>query len=124
MIKDAGRSRPPIRGLTVEETPSTLITESVAELIAMATAMAANNEDAFQQHNFNLHKLGVSREDRIKAVNISLRVKMAPHNNLMDMAQGYLAAGGGCCGGSGEEGCCGGEGEGAGCGEEGCGCGH
>jgi len=48
----------------------------------MATAMAANNEDAFQQHNFNLHKLGVSREDRIKAVNISLRIKMAPHNSL------------------------------------------
>ena len=103
------------------EVPTSLITESVAELIALATAMAANNEDAFQQHNLNLHKLGVSREDRIKAVNISLKVKMEPHNNLMDMAQGYLAAGGGCC--SGEEGCCG-EGEGAGCGEEGCGCGH
>jgi hypothetical protein len=108
--------------MTVEaETPTTLITESVAELIAMATAMAANNEDAFQQHNFNLHKLGVSREDRIKAVNISLKIKMGPHNNLMDMAQGYLAAGGCGCG-EGEEGCCGGEGEG--CGEEGCGCGH
>ncbi len=104
------------------ETP-TLITETVAELIAMASAMAANNEDAFQQHNFNLHKQGVSREDRIKAVNIAIRVKMVPHNNLMDMAQGYLAPGGGCCGGSGEEGCCGGEGEEA-CGEQGCGCSH
>ena len=107
------------------ETPATLITETVAELIAMATAMAANNEDAFQQHNFNLHKLGVSREDRIKAVNIAIKVKMVPHNNLMDMAQGYLAPGGGCCGG--EEGCgCGeGEGEGACCGgDEGCSCGH
>jgi hypothetical protein len=112
------------------EAPVTLITETVAELIAMAAAMAANNEDAFQQHNFNLHKLGVSREDRIQAVNIALRVKMAPHNNLMDMAQGYLAGKGGCCGGSGEEGCCGGEGGEEGCcgggeGEEGgCGCGH
>lgn len=107
------------------ETPESLITETVAELIGMATAMAANNEDAFQQHNYNLHKLGVSREDRIKAVNIAIRVKMVPHNNLMDMAQGYLAPGG-CCGGGGEEGCCGeGEGEGACCGgEEGCGCGH
>ena len=75
------------------ETPATLITEAVTELIALATAMAANNEDAFQQANFSLHKLGVSREDRIKAVNIALKVKMVPHNNLMDMAQGYLAAG-------------------------------
>ena len=107
------------------EAPTSLITESVAELIAMATAMAANNDDAFQQHNFNLHKLGVSREDRIKAVNIALKVKMDLHSNLMDMAQGYLAPGGGCCGGSGEEGCCGGEGEEACCGgDEGCGCGH
>ena len=105
------------------EAPATLITETVAELIAMAGAMAANNAEAFQQHNFNLEKLGVSREDRIKAVNLALRVKMEPHNNLMDMAQGYLApSGGGCCGGEG--GC----GEGAecseGCGEDGCGCGH
>jgi len=100
------------------ETPTTLITEAVTELIALATAMAANNEDAFQQANFSLHKLGVSREDRIKAVNIALKVKMVPHNNLMDMAQGYLAGGG--CGGD-----CGGECEAEGaCGEEGCGCGH
>jgi len=96
------------------ETPATLITEAVTELIALATAMAANNEDAFQQANFNLHKQGVSREDRIKAVNIALKVKMVPHNNLMDMAQGYLA-GGGCGGGCECE-------EGTACGEEGCGC--
>jgi len=103
--------------VAAEETPITLITEPVAELIAMAAAMAANNEDAFQQHHFNLHKLGVSREDRIKALNIALPIKMVPHNNLMDMAQGYLAAGGGCSGDCGE-------GEGACCGDEGCACGH
>ncbi|MDR3670641.1 MAG: hypothetical protein P4L36_07350 [Holophaga sp.] len=99
------------------ETPVTLITESVAELVALATAMAANNPDAFQQANSNLEALGVSREDRIKVVNLALRVKMLPHNNLMDMATGYLAGGG--CGGS-----CGGDCEEGGCGEEGCGCGH
>ena len=104
--------------MTVETETPTLITETVAELIALGAAMAANNEDAFQQANFNLHKQGVSREDRIKAVNIALKVKMVPHNNLMDMAQGYLAGGG--CGGD-----CGGECEAEGaCGEEGCGCGH
>ena len=114
---------PPLRGMSVEaQENATLITEAVAELIAMGTAMAANNEEAFQQANFNLHKLGVSREDRIKAVNIAIKVKMVPHNNLMDMATGYLAGGGcGCSGSCGEEGSsC--EGEGCACGDEGCGC--
>lgn len=101
------------------ENPS-LISEPVAELLALAAAMAANNEDAFQRANFNLHKLGVTREDRIKAVNLAIQVKMAPFNNLMDMAHGYLAGGapeGGCgCGCEGES--CG---EG-GCCEEGCSC--
>jgi hypothetical protein len=113
------------------ETAATHIDEPVAELIAMAAAMAANNEDAFQHHNFQLHKLGVSREDRIKAVNIAIRVKMVPHNNLMDMAQGYLA-GGKAEGGCGDNCECSGDGCGEGCGcsgeeaegHESCGCGH
>ena len=106
----------------MEENSSTLISEPIAELIALAAAMAANNEDVFQQANYRLHKLGVSREDRIKAVNLAIKVKMLPHNNLMDMAQGYLA-------GSGPEGGCSGdcdcESPDA-CSESGCdcGCGH
>jgi hypothetical protein len=110
------------------ENTTSLVTETVAELIAMASAMAGNNADAFQKHNYNLHKLGVTREDRIKAVNIAIQVKLAPHRDLMDMAEGYLAGGGGCGGSCGEGEGCGGEcdcgEEGAGCGEEGCGCGH
>jgi hypothetical protein len=109
----------------VEAQAETLISESVAELLALAAAMASNNEDAFQKANFRLHKLGVSRQDRIKAVNVAIQVKMAPYNNLMDMAHGYLAgaaAEGGCGCGScdcGDEGCE--SEEGCGCGE-GCGC--
>ncbi len=110
------------------ETTPTLVTEAVAELVALGAAMAANNEEAFQRHNFRLHKLGVAREDRIQAVNIALQVKMAPHRNLVEMAEAYLMgegepSGGGCC--SGDCGCEG-EGEEAGCcgGEEGCGCGQ
>jgi hypothetical protein len=110
------------------ENPTTIITETVAELVALASAMASNNEDAFQRHNFRLHKLGVSREDRIQAVNIALQVKMAPHRTLVEMAEGYLMgaeASGGCCGGGcecSEEGCEGSE-ESC-CSDEGCGCGH
>jgi hypothetical protein len=112
------------KGMPVEsESNASLITESVAELVALASAMAANNEDAFQRANFHLHKLGVSREDRIKAVNIAIQVKMVPYNNLMDMAHGYLtgaAVEGGC--GCGEGGCECGEG-GCECGEDECACG-
>ena len=104
----------------------TLVTEAVAELIALGAAMAANNGDAFQLHNFRLQELGVSREDRIQAVNVALQVKMTPHRNLMDMAEGFLMGGedaeGGCCGG----GCqCEAEGQEAGScsGDDGCACG-
>ena len=108
------------------EAPATLVTETVAELIALGAAMAANNTDAFQRHNFRLHKLGVAREDRIQAVNIALQIKMTPHRDLVEMAEAYLMGGmepeGGCCGG---ECSCEGEGEETGCcgGDEGCGCG-
>jgi hypothetical protein len=119
------RPRPPPQEKTVEtETPATLVTQAVTELIALGAAMAANNEDAFQRHNYRLHKLGVSREDRVAVVNIALQVKMAPHRTLVEMAEVYLMGGAepeaGCCGG--ECGCeDGGEcGEGA---DEGCGCG-
>ncbi len=107
----------------------TQITEIVSELIALGAAMAGNNEEAFQTHHYRLHKLGAAREDMIKAVNIALQVKMAPHRTLVEMAEHYLVGGatpegGGCCGGGGECGCEGEEGECAegGCGEGGCGC--
>jgi len=106
--------------------PESQITDVIAELIALGAAMAASNPEAFQVHHFRLKKLGVSPEDMIKAVNISLQVKMAPHRTLVEMAEHYLVGGesSGCCGGEGECGC---EGEGGecgdgGCGEGGCGC--
>lgn len=108
----------------MEAEAAPLITEAVAELIALAAAMAANNGDAFQKHNFRLHQLGVDRADRIRAVNLAIQIKMAPHQDLMDMAEGYLAGGAEGCGGScGEEGC-GGDCAAEGCGEAGCSCGH
>lgn len=108
-----------------ETNAAPLVTEAVAELIALGAAMAANNPDAFQRANFRLHKLGVAKEDRIQAVNLALQVKMAPHRDLMEMAEGYLvgsAEAGGCCGGD-----CACEGEcdeTSCCGDEGCGCGQ
>lgn len=107
-------------------TVASQITEVVSELIALGAAMAANNEEAFQVHHFRLHKLGVAREDMIKAVNVALQVKMAPHRSLVEMAEHYLVGGaepqemGGCCGG--DCGCEDGECSEEGCGEGGCGC--
>jgi len=109
------------RYLVASAPSASLITESVAELVALASAMAATNQEAFEKASARLDLLGVAREDRIKAVNIALLVKMTPFNQLMDLAQGSLAAGG-CGDGCGcEDGCD----EGS-CGSEGgdCGCGH
>ncbi|MBK8791739.1 MAG: hypothetical protein IPN59_01070 [Holophaga sp.] len=105
-------------------TPASQITDVTAELIALSAAMAASNAEAFQVHHFRLNKLGVAKEDMIKAVNIALQVKMAPHRTLVEMAEHYLVGGGkaegGCCGG--ECGCEEGECSDEGCGEGGCGC--
>jgi len=109
-----------------------LVNDQVAELIAMAAAVAANAEQAFQASHYRACKLEISKPDMIKAVNIGLSVKAAPHQNIMDMAQAFLVGPGpkegGCCGGdcaceSDGEGCC--DEEGAGCcgGDSGgCGC--
>lgn len=113
------------------QSESSLINETVSELIALGAAMAANSEEAFQLHHARLHKMGVSKEDMVAAVNIALRVKMAPHRNLVEMAEHYLVGGaepeeteGGCCGGDcncGDDCDCDGNCESEGCGE-GCGC--
>ena len=101
------------------ETP--LITETVAELIGLGAAMAANNAEAFQSHNDRLEVLGVSREDRIQAINLALQVKMAPHRELMGLAEEALVGGGGgCCGG--ECDCAGEDSEEAACGGPNCAC--
>lgn len=102
-----------------------VITPAVAELIALASCVAANSENAFQKHHYRSVQAGLSRDDMIQAVNIALRVKAAPHQEIMDMAQAFLVGpnpegGCGCSCGAGEceDGGCEG-----GCGEDGCSCG-
>jgi hypothetical protein len=107
------------------ENAAPVVTEAVAELIALGAAMAANNEEAFQRYNFRLHKMGISREDRIQAVNIALQVKMAPHRNLVDLAEGYLMGDTEPEGCSGDGQChCEDDGAEACCGDEACSCAH
>ncbi|MBP1628177.1 MAG: hypothetical protein H6Q00_2652 [Holophagaceae bacterium] len=109
--------------MSENETPQEgLITEAIAELIALGAAAAANAENAFQVHHYRLTQLEVSKEDMIQAINIALSVKARPHQAIIDMAQTYLLGKKGGCGGAdcgcGPDGCE----EEAGCGSGGCGC--
>lgn len=96
------------------------LTDAATALVGLAAAAASSNPEAFEGYHSRAAELGISKEEMIKAVNIALRIKMGPHQEIMDMAQGLLV-GGGCCGGSncGDGGC--GD-EGGSCGEGGCGC--
>ena len=106
--------------LDMTEETTSLVTESVAELIALAAAIAVGSERAFQVHHDRATGMGVSKGDLIQAVNIGLTVKSLPHQTVLDLAQKLLVGeSGGCCGcgGGGEEGC-----SEEGCSEGGCGC--
>ncbi len=97
------------------------LTDAAIALVGLAAAAASSNPEAFEGYHSRAAELGVSKEEMIKAVNVALRIKMGPHQEIMDMAQGFLVGGGGCCGGTNcSDGGCG-DGEGS-CGEGGCGC--
>jgi AhpD family alkylhydroperoxidase len=71
----------------------TLITEQIKELVAIGAAVASNCEPCFKHHYDLAHKLGVSREDMLEAVNTALAVKATPHRKVVETAQRYLAPG-------------------------------
>lgn len=105
--------------LEMTEENTSLINESIAEIIALAAATAVGSERAFQVHHDRAIGMGVSKGDLIQAVNIGLTVKALPHQTVIDLAQKLLVGGAGCgCGGCGEDSECSEET----CGEGGCGC--
>ena len=70
---------------------SSLMTEAVTELVAIGAAIAGNCEPCFR-HHFDLgRKLGLSKEDIRKAVDVALGVKAAPHRKVLETADRYLA---------------------------------
>lgn len=106
--------------LDMTDENTSLLTDGVSELIALAAATAVGSERAFQVHHDRAIGMGVTKGDLIQAVNIGLTVKALPHQTVIDLAQKLLVGGGGC-------GCSGGCGEGdcseeSTCGEGGCGC--
>ena len=96
-------------------TPS-LYTDAVAELVAIGAAIASNCEPCFHYHHDTARKLGVSREDMLRAVTTAQNVKDAPAKAMLDLAQRYLSRDSAAAGASASEqpaakeksgGCCG-----------------
>ncbi len=76
-------------GLDGDAAP-TLYSESVAELVAIGAAIAANCEPCFKYHYDQARKLGVSKVDMAQAVVTAQRVKDRPAKVMLDLADRYL----------------------------------
>jgi AhpD family alkylhydroperoxidase len=76
-------------GLSVSNTQK-LFTAEVSELVAIGAAIACNCETCFKFHYDKARKLGVSDEDMLDAVEVSLKVKDASGQSIKDLAYKYL----------------------------------
>jgi AhpD family alkylhydroperoxidase len=101
-----------------------LYTEAIQELVAIGAAIASNCESCFKFHYDKARKLGVSKEDMVRAVQTAQGVKDAPARAIRGLAERYLgpapaealatpaseplptAPATGCCSGEPDTGCC------------------
>lgn len=67
-----------------------IFTEAVSELVAIGAAVASNCEPCFKFHYDKARKLGVSREDMLRAVTTAQNVKDAPAKAMLDLAERTL----------------------------------
>jgi len=74
----------------IEASGESLYTEAVAELVAIGAAIAANCEPCFKFHFQQARKLGVSREDMMRAVKTAQSVKETPAKAMMQLAHRFL----------------------------------
>lgn len=70
-----------------------IVTDAVSELIALGAAIASNCEACFKFHFDKARKLGVSREDMLRAVTIAQAVKETPARSVFELAQRHLRRG-------------------------------
>lgn len=68
-----------------------IFSEAVAELVAIGASIASNCEPCFKFHYDKARKLGVSREDVLRAATTAQKVKDAPTKAMLDLAQRYLS---------------------------------
>lgn len=70
--------------------PHSLISDAIAELVAIGAAIASNCEPCFRFHYDRAKKLGVSKDDMSRAVAIARSVKEAPARSILELADKYL----------------------------------
>jgi AhpD family alkylhydroperoxidase len=71
-------------------TAPSIYTDAVAELVAIGAAIAANCEPCFKFHFQQAKKLGVSREDMMRAVRTAQGVKETPAKTMLQLASRLL----------------------------------
>ncbi|NWG14029.1 MAG: arsenite efflux transporter metallochaperone ArsD [Acidobacteria bacterium] len=67
-----------------------IFTESVRELVALGAAIASNCEPCFKHHYNEAHKLGVSKEDMLLAIETAQMVKDTPARSIQELADKVL----------------------------------
>jgi AhpD family alkylhydroperoxidase len=72
-------------------TSPSIFTEAVAEFVALGAAVASSCEPCFKYHHDKARKLGVSREDMLRAVTAAQNVKAASAQAILDLAQRHLS---------------------------------
>ena len=76
--------------LGLDGAEDSLFTPEVAELVAIGAAIASNCEPCFKYHYDKARKLGVSKEDMLRAVELAQMVKDSPARNILGIAYRYL----------------------------------
>lgn len=74
--------------------PPSLFTPAVAELVAIGASIAANCEPCLRYHIAAAEKLGVTRTDMDRAVQLAVKVKDAPHRAVLKLAAQLTKAAG------------------------------
>jgi AhpD family alkylhydroperoxidase len=78
--------------LKAAATPASLFTPAVAELVAIAAAIAANCEPCLKYHYQQAQLLGVSKADMASAVKLAANVKDSPHQAILRLADKLTGA--------------------------------
>ncbi|MGO9274088.1 MAG: arsenite efflux transporter metallochaperone ArsD [Terriglobia bacterium] len=79
-----------LSAVAVEATPPSIYSDAVAELVAIGAAIASNCEPCFKYHFQQAKKLGVSRDDMMRAVKTAQSVKETPAKAMLQLAQRFL----------------------------------
>jgi AhpD family alkylhydroperoxidase len=74
----------------VEAPTPSIYTDVIAELVAIGAAIASNCESCFKAHYDRARKLGVSKEDMMRAVKTAQSVREVPAKSVFGLAERYL----------------------------------